>query len=514
MSSRPTLLRQPETLLGHVEPRLATPPLRDLSAPGASYGPEVIAFARDVLGKPLEPWQEAAVIRAGELQADNLTPRFRKVLLIVSRQSGKTYLLAALSAFWLFAEQWPLVLGLHSTLNMARESWDLAQSMALDSPFLEAEFGKAISGNNNPHWLTTGGTKYKIAAATRKGGRGLSVDRLIFDELREQQNWIAYLAALPSMTARPQAQAWLISNQGDDTSVVLNTLRDEALQGIKGEPADPELGLIEWSAPEGAAADDPEAIAAACPRLGRGGRSLTSYLAEARQSMRAADPAALMGWQTEYLCQRVSSMNPAINTAAYADCLTALPEGFADLRGKVALCFDLAKSERHATLYAAAVQPDGRTRIGFVREWAGVGCADAAGRELPALVKSIKPRAFGWLPGGPAAAVGAALATERPREWPPPGVTVEEIRGELTQVCMGFSALVDARQLARSAAPLLDGQVGTAEKLPRGDAWVITRKGADADAIYAAAGAAHLARSLPAGKGEIRVLLPNLRSVK
>lgn len=500
MNSRSTLSKLPATLLGHVEPRLATPPARELT-PETSYGFAVIDFARDVLGRPLEPWQEVAVIRGGEMLPDG-RPRFRKVLLIVSRQSGKTYLLATLAAFWLYAEQWPLVLGLHSTLAMTRESWQLAQGMVMESPWLAGEIGKITTGNNDPQWVTTGGQRYKIAAATRKGGRGLSVDRLIFDELREQRDWVAYGAAMPSMTARPEAQAWLISNQGDASAVVLNMLRDDAIGGIKGGESDPELGLIEWSAPEDADADDPDAIAASCPRLGRGGRSLESYLAEARQSLRAGGE-ALATWRTEYLCQPVPRLNPAIDLQAWARAAGA-PDGFEDLRGKVALCVDVAMSGQHTTLYAAAVQPDGRARIGAVGEWA---TPDEARRALPALVARIKPRAFGYLPRGPGATLAADLAepSRRRAAWPN-GLDVEGIRGELTSVAMGFAEQVAAGQIVRVADPLLDEQVIAAEKLPRGDAWVFSRKGGDADALYAAAGAVHLARTLPASLGRIRIV--------
>lgn len=510
MGSPSTLSRPPATLLGSVEPRLATPPLRDLSDPAASYGHEAITFARDVLRKPLEPWQERAVIIGGELKEDGVTPRFRKVLLIVSRQSGKTYLVAALTDFWLFAEQWPLVLGLHSNLGMARESWELAQAMAEDSPWLAAEFGKVRAGNVSPEWTTASGCRYKIAAANRKGGRGLSVDRLVFDELREQYNWTAYNAAMPAMSARPYAQAWLISNGGEEKSEVLNTLRKDAIRGISGEESDPELCLIEWSAEPGAQDDDPAAIAAACPRLGRGGRTLASYVGEARERMRAGGK-ALTGWQTEYLCKPVKTLNPAVDLNAWRDCLCQTsPIGFTDLRGKVALCFDVARSEQHATLYAAAVQPDGKVRIGKVKAWSGTGCADEAARELPALVAKLKPRAFGWLPNGPAAAVGSALGAEKRGQWPPRGVTVEEIRGDLPQVCMGLASLVEARQIVHGGEPLLDGQVDQTERLARGDAWVFSRKGeGDCDALYAAAGAAHLARTLPAGLGGVRLVGPS-----
>src|SRR3546814_149132 len=93
--------------LGRTEPRLWTPPLRELT-PETSYGYDVIDFARDVLGEPLDPWEEWLVTHAGELLDDG-RPRFRTVLAIVARQQGKSHVLRVLILFWLFVEQQRLV---------------------------------------------------------------------------------------------------------------------------------------------------------------------------------------------------------------------------------------------------------------------------------------------------------------------------------------------------------------------------------------------------------------------
>ncbi|MEK8107420.1 hypothetical protein NKG94_23885 [Micromonospora sp. M12] len=82
---------------------------------------------------------------------------------------------------------------------------------------------------------------------------------------------------------------------------------------------------------------------------------------------------------------------------------------------------------------------------------------------------------------------------------------MEDIRGETTAVCMGLVKEVKAHTLAHSGQAMLDAQVGGAEKLKRGDGWVFTR--ADdrpADAVYAVAGAVHLARTLPVLRKVVR----------
>jgi len=87
-------------------------------------------------------------------------------------------------------------------------------------------------------------------------------------------------------------------------------------------------------------------------------------------------------------------------------------------------------------------------------------------------------------------------------------MAVEEIRGEVTAVCMGLADLVRARKVAHSDDPLLNAHIGGAERLKRGDAWVFSRKGeGHCDGAYAVAGAVHLARTLPALVGKPRLVV-------
>ena len=86
---------QRSVLRGVTEPRVFTPPLRALSQ-DTSLGWECIAFAQDVLGVRLYPWQEWLLQHALELSEDG-TFRFRKVFVLIGRQNGKSTLLQILS---------------------------------------------------------------------------------------------------------------------------------------------------------------------------------------------------------------------------------------------------------------------------------------------------------------------------------------------------------------------------------------------------------------------------------
>jgi hypothetical protein len=448
-----------------------------------------------VVRRPLDEWQAWLAVHAGELLPDG-RPRFRTVLVLVARQQGKTELLVILSLYWLFVELVSLVLGTSTNLAYAKESFDKAVDLAESVPELAAEVARVRRAAGEESLITTDRCRYKIAASNRKGGRSLTIKRLILDELREHHDWSAWNAAVPAMAAVPDAQAWAITNQGDEHSVVLDSLRSTALETLRTGEGDMRLGLFEWSAPDGSKPTDLQALAYANPNLGRRTEA-DSLLGDAMRA-EAKGGEELAGFLTEYACMRVSRLDAAVDPARWAACLD--PGDLTAVQDRVALCADVSIDQLHASLVAAAVLPDGRVRVEPVAAWSGRGCTQDLRREIGGLVAKVKPQAFGWFPNGPAASVAADLADRGKsgsETWPPRDVTVEELRAEVTAVCMGFAELVDAGQVAHAGDPMLDAHVSAAEKLRQGDAWRFTRRGAGhVDAVYAMAGAVHLARTL------------------
>ena len=497
---------QPAPLpLGSITPRVWTRPLRKLT-PRTSYGPAVIHFAATVLGRPLDPWQQWLVIHLGELLADG-RPRFRQVLVIVARQNGKTYLCQVLSLFWLFVERQPFVFGTSTTLEQAKKAWAGAVLMAEKTPAVADQLDakhKRI-GNGQQDFWTKDGAHYMIGAADRKGGRGDSIDRAIGDELREQHAWDAYEAAYNAMNGRPDAQVVYITNQGDARSVVLNSLRASALDEFGLERP---IGIFEWSALPGSHPTDTAAHAAANPQYGRRMDPEVIISAARRVSKPGADPQQLTGFLTEILCLSVQQLDPALDPAGWAACRDP---GAIDLeaRGRLAACVDVSPDQQHATLAVATLLDAGRVRVELVESWDGPDAMARCLAELPAWIVRVRPKVLGWFPGGPAATLDATLRDRRKRggrvSWPPRGVAVSELSADGPAVCMGFAALVAATRVAHSEQAALNAQVDSAEKLWTGERWVFTRQGTGhVDGLYAAAGAAHLAQTMPARRAVVR----------
>jgi hypothetical protein len=509
-------------VLGSTLPRLWTPPLRELT-PETSYGFELCEFARRA-GEPFDPWQEWLAIRVGELLPDG-RPRFRVVLVLVARQNGKTHFLKIITLWWLYVDLpgtrlgKPTVLSTSSKLEYAKETWQAAIDTAKASPMLAPEIApngvKLRLGEES--FTTVHNTRYKIAASNDDAGRSLTVDRLALDELRKHNDWTAWAAAEPTTTAIDDAQIVCLSNQGDRRAVVLRSLRSSALEFINTGVGDRRLGLFEWSSPDESDPTDVHALAQANPNFNRRWNGDSLLGAAHRAKTEGGDQ--LTKFKIEYMCMEVPILNPAVDPAKWKACLD--PGDMEQLRDQLAACVDVSLDGQHACLVVAAVLPTDETELGdaeegdeeeparrirveVVKAWAGPNCTRDMRRDLPALVRKIRPRVFGWFPSGPSAAVAADLAdpkhkrADRHASWPPAGVKVQEIRQEASAVCMGFAEQVKSEAVAHSDDPMLNVHVLGAEKLRRGATYVFTRKGTGhVDGAYAAAGAVHLVRTLP-----------------
>ena len=496
-------------IYGRTAPRLWTPPLRPLSR-RTSRGYEAAEFA-DAIGEPFLPWQRWLAIHALELNPDG-GYRFRVIVVLVARQNGKSSFGRTLSLYKLYIDGVRLVLGVAADVSLAREMWQMSIDTIEGCADLSGDLDQ-VRRVNGDEWFRiaddleyedaegeesltlAGGGRYKIAASNRRAGRGLSVDQLNIDELREWRTTAPWSALSATTRARANAQIWGMSNAGDDESVVLNQLRDAALSG-----RDPAIGLFEWSGEDDCELDDWKQIAQANPGLGY-------TINEA--AIRTAIVTDLPGtYRTEVLCQHVDQLDGAISYAAWKACHD--PAGSLEgLRDRTALCFDMAPDGKHCTLAAAAKLDDGRPRVSIIKAW---DSSDEARAELPALLDRIRPAALVWFPAGPAAGLGSILrpaalaankrAGKRRDGDPPEDGTITGTR--VAEVCQELADLTRARRVIHPGDPLLNAHVKGAAKLKAGDGWRFTRVGGGerghVDAAYSAAGAISTALAMPEPK--------------
>jgi hypothetical protein len=478
-------------ITGKTQPRLFTRPLRQLRRE-TSAGFRFIEFC-DAIGQPLLPWQRWLAVHLLELNRDG-TFRFRIALIMVARQNGKSSMARLLSLFRLFVCADRLILGTAQDLSMARESQGECVDLIRSSAYLAADLAEVRRANGDELFRISNdvpveyddvdgdvsltmaaGGRYKICAPNRRAGRGLSVDLLLIDELREWRSYAPYSALSKTTMARENGMVLGTSNAGDDQSVVLNQLRDAALSD-----GDESIGLFEWSAEPDADIHDPRAWAAANPGLG--------YILSGQALRTAANSDRITDFRTECLCQHVPQLDGAIDLAAWDACYD--PAGsMAPYRRHLAAGFDISPDGEHCTLCVAARLPDGRVRAEVAGAWKST---EAARRELPGLLGKLRPKAVGWFPAGPAGSFASVLRAA-------PGST--ELNGQgAAQACMELSDVVHARRLLQAGEDVLTAQVRGATRVNSADGWKFSRRkdeGPHVDAVYALAAAVSAALNAP-----------------
>lgn len=359
--------------MGKTEPRLWTPPLRELT-PETSLGFACVEYATDVLHKNLYPWQKWALIHMLEITGDlggDWRFRFRTVLILISRQNGKTVLSEVIASFFLNVLCVDSVFGTSLSLDKAEEVWEAVVQDQETIPELSAELHRVGRTNGSKKLVLTGLRQYKVGAPTRRAGRGDSNDLVLLDEVREQRDWETWSASVASTNAKPNGMVVCFSNAGDPDSVVLRQLRETAIADINGSKAGDyggdvdatTLGLFEWSAEDGAATDDIEQLAQANPAMGYG------YLTErALMSNRKTFPESK--FRSECMCQQVETILPApFPDGAWASGLDM--QSYIAPESELYFGIDLSSDRKWASIGVCGMREDGHYHIEVVARRVG-----------------------------------------------------------------------------------------------------------------------------------------------
>lgn len=506
--------------VGCETPRIFTPPLRPLTEQ-TSLGFLAIEFAEEVCKLTLFPWQKWLLIHMLEL-APGLTVdtmrdrgpldpllRFRKVVILVARQNGKTTLSKVLALFFMYVLGTRVVLGTAQDLDTAEETWqstvDLVEEVDDDDepvrPDLFAEKGRVVQVNGKKALVLRTGERYKVKAANRKAGRGLSGDLCMLDELREHQTWEAWAAITKTTNARPAALIAAMSNAGDASSVVLRHLRlrahaalddpdginadetadellpddlegddldvDELLDDLEDEDDWDSLGLFEWSAPPGVSVFDRDGWAQANPSLG--------YCISERTLAGDAKDDPEWTFRTEVLCQwpegSLSGLFPTGAWQAGVDAESRRADG-----AEVVACVDVDHDRSRAYVTIAGRRDDGRVHVECVATRAGVEWV------LPWFLDDAYPHRAAWRVTGQTRGAPVSSVME---DLKGAGIEVVDWGGSDLQTSYGrFYDLVRIEDedggkkepgVFHRPQSVLDVAVANAAAKPLGDGWVADR---------------------------------------
>jgi len=226
---------------------------------GRGWGAEVADLSA-ACGVELDPWQRH-VLDVGLAEGPDGLFAALEVALVVSRQNGKSAILAALAVAAPFVFDAQLVLASSHEFKTSLELHTMCSRMVQDGPLKSLHKKDRRSGVETAIEFRNG-ARIRFVARNRSSGRGFSADLVILDEAfalgRHQLG-----ALLPTLSARPNPQVWLASSAPMHDSEALHQIRSRALSDRPGR-----LAYLEWSAEPGVALADRAAWAQANPALG------------------------------------------------------------------------------------------------------------------------------------------------------------------------------------------------------------------------------------------------------
>jgi phage terminase large subunit-like protein len=342
---------------GSLNPRVQTTPLS-----GPSLGP-LASQLMDLANEPLMEWQKYILDQGLMI---NKAGAFRRKTnsLVIARQNGKTHCVRALLLSSLFVFNTKRIGIMAQDRKQSLETMGNMVDTINSNPFLRDRLKRENRSHGEERleiWCEHYPTpcppgcntvrRMDIISATPRAARGKTLDLLYIDELREISPAV-WAAAEPTLRARKNSQLWTSSNAGDDSSIVLNTLRDSALTTNTER-----FGYWEWSAAPELKISDRKGWRQANPSLGH-----LINEQDLEDSFNRNSPDVFM---TESLCKWVAALDSPFNIEAFDNGLdTSL---VMDPTLPTWCGLDLTFNRTEAYLVSAQEHPDG-LRI-FLHRW-------------------------------------------------------------------------------------------------------------------------------------------------
>lgn len=228
-------------------------------------GPEAEAIAR-ALGFELMPHQKLILDVMLEVRPDG-TPVYREGVVLMPRQCAKTTTTLILELHRAILWGGPQVIG-----YTAQTGWDARRKLIDDQvPLIEgsslyASVKRVYRGAGMESVKFRNGSRIDVMPSTPTAGHGRTIDLAILDEAMSDEDDRREQAILPAMATRREAQLFVISTAGTQTSLYLRRKVD---QGRAMLEAGIEAGVayFEWSAEDDEDIDDPAVWARTIPAM-------------------------------------------------------------------------------------------------------------------------------------------------------------------------------------------------------------------------------------------------------
>ena len=421
-------------------------PTHLLEAANVDYSDiQAVLDIADLVGVDLDPWQvDFLATGLGRTYLPDGGSRWAayEVALELSRQNGKSVIfeMRALVGLFVFGER-KIVYSAHSG-KTAMEAYTRMVQMVDSAPALKRRVLKTPAANGkeaivlrDPKNPKKPGASIVFTTRTAGGGRGLTGDCVIIDEVQDAQN--EHIAALfPLMAAKSKTgdpQIWYGGSAGTRKSTVLGRLvkrteRELARRRDGGEWRDRRLAMARWAADlDVDPVDSPRTWAKTNPSYGiRITREHieSEYLAMGAELDHTRFAAERLGVGNYPREEGEDWVIPRRRWEAAED-----PES--SMIGEVCFAVEVRADRSSTTIGVAGLRPDGRKHVEIIAEERGVTWAVA---ELQRLTLAHENIGVAIDPKGPAATLIGPLRDA--------GVALIEIKAD--DLTTGWGEFYDA----------------------------------------------------------------------
>jgi hypothetical protein len=302
------------------------------------------------------PWQQQIADVALEVMPDG-TPAFRELNVLVPRQCGKTSLMLAMELHRALLWGTPQVIG-----YTAQTGWDARRKLIDDQvPLLEvSQLASTIkrvyrgAGMESIHFKNS--SRIDVMPSTPTAGHGRVINLGIIDEAFSDEDDRREGALLPAMATKRDAQLFVISTAGTQSSLYLKRKVEQGRAMVEAG-IDEGVAYFEYSAGEDDDIDDPATWWRTIPAMG-----LTideRVIAHARGTMTEGE------FRRAYLCQWTvldEAAIPAKYVARVMDAETAPC-------GRLSFGIDVAMDRSYSAISVA----DETGRVELIEHREGVG---------------------------------------------------------------------------------------------------------------------------------------------
>ena len=439
-----------KSLIGSPTPRIHSR-LNDLP----SKGDEMIAFAESV-GIDLMPWQKFVIHNAHKVRADQKWEH-PEICIVSARQQGKSTLLLVRALTGLFLWNEPLQISSSHNLQAGLELFRQIVKVIESHDFLKDQLQIIRWSHGAEEIVTKSGNRYMIRASNN-AARGISRPEVIYmDELSQMKDLDGFASLRYTMMASFNPQVWTFSTAGDQTSVVLNQLRERGMAAAVG--GTDRICYLEWSAYSDDIHDEQNWVAS-CPALG-----WTMPIDNLRAILN--DPPHIV--QTEILARWIHQKDAVIPAISWQECTDESIQ--LDPKKTTWFGLDLSPDRRAGALVAAQKLDNDKFVVKLLRTWENsVSLNDLEmANQIADHFKKYPVETIAYSKRTATAVAGRLV---------PAGIPIMDFDGHnYATACDQLLSAITSNRLRHAGNEELTKQMLSAVRLPHGDGgWVIGRR--------------------------------------